>query len=195
MSNIIHKKGRTKDILNKHNQSLPLIDYLIPYIENKKEVRILDVGSGPFSIIGSYLPGINIEIIHCDKQDFSYFWNTQEVKQFVPIEIQNMESLTYKNNSFDIICCINALDHTRNAKQAVQEMIRVCKKDGWIYINCSLDQYSSSGGHHYWDAKMDGTFKNPKEIFNLKDFGFNIEFINNGEEARFNKIIATLQVK
>ena len=183
-------QGRIKTF----NKPLPLVDYLLPFVGDKKEVKIADIGSGPFSTIGSYLEGVDLKIYHSDKQDFTDFWEKRGLTPVISVEIQDMEKLTYSDGFFDIVHCLNALDHTKNVKEAVKEMIRVCKTGGWIYINCSLDQLST-GGHHYWNAKQDGTFTNTKESFDLKDFGFKIEFIDNGGESRFSQIIATLQKK
>lgn len=178
--------------IEKYNQPLPLVDYLLPLVGNKKEIKIADIGSGPFSIIGSYLPGVSLEIIHSDKQDFVKFWQDHKLTSVITVQIQNMEKLTYEDNTFDIVHCVNALDHTHDARSAVQEMIRICKDRGWVYISCSLDQLST-GYKHYWNAKADGTFINDKESFKLTDFGFNIKFIDNGGESRYNQIIATFQ--
>ncbi|MCR4324166.1 MAG: class I SAM-dependent methyltransferase [Candidatus Curtissbacteria bacterium] len=178
----------------KFNKPLPLVDYLLPLIGDKKEVKIVDVGSGPFSMIGSYLPGIKVEIYHCDKQDFSEYWGKRQLTSVISVEQQNMEKLTYPDGFFDIVHCLNALDHTKNAKESVKEMIRVCKVGGWVYINCALDQLST-GYLHHWNAKQDGIFTNNTETFDLKDFGFQIQFINNGGESRYNQIICTLQKK
>ena len=176
----------------KYNKPLQLAGYLLPFIGDKKEVKIADIGSGPFSIIGSYLPGVKVEIYHSDKQDFKPFWEKRQLTSVISVEYQDMEKLTYKDNFFDIVHCFNALDHTRNAKEAVKEMIRVCKIGGWIYINCALDQLSTGYGHK-WNAKADGTFTNNIDTFDLKDFGFQIQFIDKGGESRHNEIIATLK--
>jgi ubiquinone/menaquinone biosynthesis C-methylase UbiE len=104
-----------------------------------------------------------------------------------------MENLTYEDNFFDIVVCINALDHTEDALKALKEMIRVCKKGGRVYINCALDQHSVRGHRHFWDAKEDGTFVNEKESFNLKDYGFSIEYQDNGGQRAYNYITAKLQ--
>lgn len=176
----------------KFNKPLPLVDYLLPFIGDKKEVKISDIGSGPFSVIGSYLPGIKVYIYHSDRQDFSEFWKKRQLTSFISVEQQNMEKLTYPDGFFDIVHCLNALDHTKNAKEAVNEMIRVCKVGGWVYINCALDQLST-GYLHQWNAKQDGILTNKKGTFSLKDFGFQIQFIDNGGESRHNHIVATLQ--
>ena len=186
------KHESTQSRIEKFNKPLPLVDYLLPFVGDKKEVKIADIGSGPFSIIGSYLPGVDLKIYHSDKQDFIDFWKTRSETPAITIEVQNMEKLTYSDNFFDIVHCLNALDHTRNAKEAVKEMIRVCKVGGWVYIDCHLDQLTT-GGHHRWNAKQDGTLTNAKETFDLKDFGFEIKFIDNGGESRYNQIICTLK--
>src|SRR3990167_1764184 len=178
----------------KFNQPLLLVDHLVSLIGDKKEVKIADIGSGPYSIIGSYFPGIKVDIYHSDRQDFNPFWEKRQLKSIISVEYQNMEKLTYPDNFFDIVHCCNALDHTKNAKEAVKEMIRVCKIDGWVHIHCWLDKLST-GYLHRWNAKKDGVFMNNIDTFDLKDFGFQIQFIDKGGESRYNEIIATLKKK
>ena len=186
-----HHCETTQGRIKRYNQPLPLVDYLMPYVGDKKEVKIADIGSGPFSTIGSYLTGIDLKIYHSDKSDFVDFWKQRNITPIVPIELQNMEQMTYPDNFFDIVHCANALDHTRDAYKAVEEMIRICKPGGWIYIICNLDQLSVAG-KHYWNAKQDGIFSNGTVMFDLKNFGFNIKFIDNGGESRYNQIVCTL---
>lgn len=178
--------------IKQYNQPLPLLDYFIPLIGNKKEVKIADIGSGPYPITGQLLDGVRVEVYPSDKQDFTYFWNNYKTVPMFPIEIQNMEKLTYEDNFFDIVHCVNALDHTADARAAIKEMIRVVKPGGWIYISCYLDQLVT-GHKHYWDTKEDGVLVNPKGELDLKSFGFNIKFIDNHGERRYNKIIATYE--
>jgi SAM-dependent methyltransferase len=105
---------------------------------------------------------------------------------------EDMEKLTYANDSFDVVHCRNAVDHTKNALAAVKEMIRVCKPGGWVYIKCWLDQKSTKG-HHYWSAKEDGVFTDGDESFDLKDLGFRIRYTDLGGERRYNYIEATFE--
>lgn len=168
------------------NKEVPLIDDLLPFVGDKKELKIADIGSGPFSFIGSTLPGVKVEIYPSDNQDFTNFWEIRNQKPFIPVEYQNMEKLTYPDNLFDIVFCHNALDHTNNAKEATKEMIRVCKTSGWVVIICSLNQLDT-GYLHKWNAKEDGTFDNYKERFDLKDFGFQIRFEDKLITATLNK--------
>jgi SAM-dependent methyltransferase len=136
-------------------------------------LKILDIGSGSQPKLSSdYL---EIEVTHADK------------REFVNIDHQDMEKLSYPDDSFDIVVCINALDHTKDARCAIANMKRVSK--GMVYIDCALVQRSQSGGHHYWDALEDGTFKSKDDEFNIKDYGFTIELEDNGGERRYNHVV------
>ena len=183
---------RSKPLIENFNKPIPLIDELLPFVGDKKEIKIADIGSGPVSSIGSFLPGVDVKIYPSDVQDFTKWWKDRNQTPFKPVEIQNMEKLTYPDEFFDIVWCHNALDHTRNAKAALKELIRVCKTGGWVYIFCSLDQLST-GYLHFWNAKQDGLFTNNKETFDLKEYGFQIQFTDNGGESRYNSITATLK--
>ena len=189
---MLNQHKTIRDNIERFNKPLPLVEYLVLLVGDKKDVKIADIGSGPFSTIGRYLTGVKIEIYPSDQQDFTGFWKKYKVSPMFPIEYQNMENLTYPDEFFDIVHCTNALDHTINALEAVKEMLRVCKTGGWIYIDCSLDQLST-GYKHYWNTKEDGVFVNKTDKFDLKDFGFKIKFIDNGGESRYNRIIATFK--
>lgn len=185
--------GRFKNKIEYYNRVLPLADYFLPLIGQKKEVKILDVGSGPYPVTGQVLDGVKIEFTHCDRRGFENFWANNNTTPLIPIEVQDMEHLTYPDNTFDIVTCINALDHTVDALSAVKEMIRVCKPQGWVHVDCSLNQHSVRRKKHYWDAKEDGTFINEQDKFDLKDLGFKIEYFDLRGEPQYNRIVATLQ--
>jgi len=184
---------RSKPLVDNFNKSIPLIDELLQFVGDKKELKIADLGSGPVSSIGSYLPGVKVVVYPSDIQDWAQWWEKRrqwwkddDLKPFIPVDRQDMEKLTYPDEFFDIVWCHNAVDHTRNAKEAVKEMIRVCKTGGWIVIICSPNQLDT-GYLHYWNAKEDGTFTNNKETFDLKEFGFKIKFENDFITATLKK--------
>lgn len=133
--------------------------------------RIADIGAGPTSMV---------EVVASDKDLID------------GVQRQDMEKLTYEDNSFDVVHCRNALDHTKNALAVVKEMIRICRPGGLVYIKCWLDQKETKG-HHYWSAKEDGVFTNGKTNFSLKDFGFKVRCTDLGGERRYNYIEATLE--
>ena len=120
-------------------------------------MRLLDLGSGLDCKLTSLYS--EIEITNAD------------IRLKPPVD---MEDLPYPDKSFEIVICINALDHTINAETALKEILRVA--NGYVYINCAIDQKTRHRKKHYWDAKPDGRFINPIAEFDLKDYGFKIEF-------------------
>ena len=189
---MLNQRQTVKDLIAKHNKPNPLADYLLPYIGGKKEVKIADIGSGAWSIIGSYLDEIDLKIYNSDNQDFTDFWKKQNIIPFMIPEYQDMERLTYPDNFFDVVHCVNALDHTKDALAAVKEMIRVCKPGGYVYIKCWLSQLDT--GHlHKWNVTKTGAFENGIGAFDLRSLGFQIDYTDLGGESRYNFIDAILR--
>ena len=156
------------------NHSFPLELFISDMIGDKKEVKIADLGAGMFSTTGSTWP---FSVVHLYPSDFLANEYNQMLKEanitpLIPVEFQNMEELTYEDGFFDIVVCINALDHCEHPLKALQEMLRVCKKDGWIFIKCeknnALDR--KYAGLHQWNICKDGqdfTIWNKKEKYTL----------------------------
>jgi ubiquinone/menaquinone biosynthesis C-methylase UbiE len=73
------------------------------------------------------------------------------------IDLQN-QRLPYPNNFFDLIICLDTLEHIHNDKRLVKEMARVVKKGGSIIISVPAYQWLFS----YWD-RMLGHFRRYSE--------------------------------
>lgn len=157
MGDITHYKRTFDKKCKQFNKPAPLVDYLGELITTDT-VRIAELGAGPVVTIGNEWPNTSIEIVASDEEWVRYSEMWQE-EQLIPIEYQNMEALTYPDDSFDIVHCRNALDHTPNAYQAVAEMQRVCKPGGHVVLLHAESQKEIYGGHHYHnieDLDLDG---------------------------------------
>lgn len=139
------------------NKPMPFPEYLEPFLPETKEVDVLDVGAGPVCIIGKEHPTKDIEITAIDNNACEYhdelIWGKGYRTPLTFVYQMDMEELVYKDNAFDIVHCINALDHTPNLEKAVSEMKRVCKPGGYIYMRHGLGQKKRFGGHHYWNME------------------------------------------
>ncbi len=150
--------------------------HLPPYFKDmigkKKQVLIAELGAGPVNTIGNLWNGVDVRIIASDRyaDEYKKFWDYWGKTPIVPIEYQDMEALTYKDNLFDIVHCENALDHTPDAKKALSEMIRVCRKGGYVYLRHFKNQRTRAGFRkgHEWDISG-RNFNNTKETFTLGD--------------------------
>lgn len=58
----------------------------------------------------------------------------QEKKEKKYVAQMNGEQLSFPDNSFDKVVAMYVISVTQNPKQLIDEMKRVCKKDGDIYI-------------------------------------------------------------
>lgn len=165
-----------KSKLAKFNHPSELPDYFGPMVGDKKEVNIAELGAGPICTIGNSWKDAKVNIYASDvlQKEFAPLWGKNGVVPVVPVEYQDMEHLTYPDEFFDIVHCVNAIDHTLDAKQALKEMLRVCKTGGWIYLRHFPDQRKRLRGMHAWDINaVDGecVFSNRRERFLLSEFG------------------------
>jgi len=132
---------------------------------SKKEVSILDVGSGPVPSIGYKLDGIRLKIIAVDP--LASIYNSLLARYglrppvaptFAPAE--ELSSF-FDLNSFDIVHCRNALDHSFDPVRGIREMLKVVHVGGVILLRHHRNEaeYESySGFHHFNFDCRDGRF-------------------------------------
>ncbi|MCX7928832.1 MAG: class I SAM-dependent methyltransferase [Patescibacteria group bacterium] len=154
-----HYKRRIKQLLYEYNRPFPGPYYFARLLRGKNKVKIADLGSGPVCTLGNIWGNVEISIIASDLRAEAYLKLIQPfgVKLITPLEYQDMENLTYEDESFDVVHCVNALDHTPNAKAALCEMQRICKVGGYIYLRHAHNQKTAHKGRgHFWDIKAEG---------------------------------------
>jgi SAM-dependent methyltransferase len=137
------------------------------YLSSLGGDSVLDVGSGPFCLIGR--EGTIVKLVACDINAHEYYrmMNEQGITPLVPIEKQDMESLAYPDKSFDIVHCVNALDHTANPLKALKEFDRVARK--WIYLRHFENEGENNRykGGHQWNLDRSGRLWNLSESYQL----------------------------
>lgn len=177
------QKLRWKVVQFNHKFSLPM--YFVPLIGDKKKVSIVDVGAGMFSTIGCLWHGAEVKITSCDilADEYKKILDTYKVNRLWPIEKQDMEHMTYQDESFDIVHCANALDHCADPHAAIREMCRICKKDGWVYFRHYKDvgELRRYIGLHQWNicpfGDEDCMFWHNEDNFLLSDTGYNFRTV------------------
>ena len=145
--------------------------YFGSMIGDKKEVSILDLGSGALPLIGYTWNEVVISLFPTDLLADVYNEMIDELGLEPPQRVtkQDMEQLTYHDNFFDIVHCHNALDHSHNPRKALLEMDRVCKSGGWIYLWHLAHVGKQSGYHnlHLWN--IDGADDGDCVIWNREE--------------------------
>lgn len=125
----------------------PLINYLSLKTEIglRKNIKVLDVGGGTGHThcsffrfpeeIDYYLLDPNLRLLH------DQFLRFYPKLSYLPMGhiIANAEQLPIKDNSFDLVLNISAIDHLNDYKKFISESFRVLKTDGTILISSHLD--------------------------------------------------------
>lgn len=156
------------------------VKYLLELSEGKDVTYVANFGCGPNAPREiQFVSGLRANLIPFD------------IKHYPGTIAQDMEWISFDDDIFEGVMCINALDHTKDAQKALEELIRVA--EDWVYINCNLDQKTTSGRGHHWDAKKDGTFTNGTDSFNLTDYGFTLHNITFGGDRRYDQVIGVLE--
>jgi SAM-dependent methyltransferase len=158
-----HYRRKIRHLIFEYNRPFPGPYYFARLLRGKTEAKIADIGSGPICTLGSLWGDVKVTLYPSDLRQKAYKKLLREVqcKPLFPVEYQDMEKLTYPDSFFDVVHCVNALDHTKDVEKALNEMKRVCKTGGYIYLRHIRNQRSAHKGNgHYWDAKTNGSFDN-----------------------------------
>jgi SAM-dependent methyltransferase len=114
-----------------------LVDTLLNDLQG--DLKVLDVGAGPLSVVGKTHKGRSIALSATDPlADFySSILEKHEIVAPVPTQFATAEdlSLFFDDSSFDLVYCQNALDHSFDPIRAIVEMLRVLKVGGRIALN------------------------------------------------------------
>ena len=117
---------------------------------------MLDVGSGPATVLGGVLNGKPIDITAVDPLANQYMelYGTHAITPLVkPIfgEGENLSQVV--NGKFDFVYSRNALDHSYDPMKAIQGMIDVCADDGVVFFeNVVNEGYNENyKGLHQWN--------------------------------------------
>jgi len=145
---------------------LPLQEIYLCFvpIEQRENARILDVGSGPVTILGKVYHGKRVDLTAVDALADRYNEMLDENAWNPPVRTQqcHAEQLVEKFGleQFDVVNCRNALDHSYNPVTAIQQMLAVLKENRALLIESAVNEgkRTSYQGLHSWDInESDGS--------------------------------------
>lgn len=107
------------------------------YVRLDEKFRVLDIGCGT----GKFLKFLPIK--HKYGVDISPIAVEKAVKNGIDAKTVNVESekLPYESNFFDLITCMEMLEHLFNASLLLSEVRRVLKPGGYVYVTVPNDVY------------------------------------------------------
>jgi len=126
-----------KDISQKE-EKLMRVCYDITFPRYKKDLyleddsfkgkKVLDIGCGPHGGLIGFTNCKKYGIDHLieDYKKLGYPLDKHGIKYYH----NKSENMPFPNSYFDVIVCVNALDHFDSLKKTIKEISRVLKKDG-----------------------------------------------------------------
>jgi SAM-dependent methyltransferase len=131
----------------------------------RSTIDILDVGAGPLTTVGRQSTVGAINLVACDPLAGIYreLLATFDLKPPVETKFAIAEDLSsfFGLNKFDIVHCVNALDHSFDPMRSILEMLRVSRVDGHVVLRHSINEAETLGyeGFHQFNFdEEDGRF-------------------------------------
>ena len=146
------------------NPATPLVPWLGEWASKAglDHVRVLDVGAGPLTSMG-YVPppGVTMELIATDPLADAYtrIFDALGLARPVPTSFAMAEELSafFPVDSFDLVHCRNALDHSFDPIRGLTEMLRVVKPGGQVMLFHNANEAESEGytGFHQYNFDVE----------------------------------------
>jgi len=112
------------------------INNLVKLNKGEKTLRVLDFGAGTGNITLKFLKyNCNVTALDISQKELKILEKKVKDKKKLSIKFFNGENIPFANDTFDIVASYSVLHHIPEYLNAIKEMIRVTKKDGFIYID------------------------------------------------------------
>ena len=154
----------------------------------RQKDKVLDVGFGlgyGLKIMAEKdreLSGIDI-----DRRAVSHAQQLiKEVDQICRVEHYNGRKIPFDDNSFDVVTCIDVIEHVPDYSGLLMEMVRVSKRLVLLATPNRRPEYTRPDGKpkNYWHLR-EWTLEELKRILNQHDFKCEWNFINGPFEGPF----------
>ena len=105
--------------------------------DKRQKVLVVGAGTGVEMIQFSKI-GCLTYAIEPDKKALEILKIRSKLQQLDQNKIKQAvaEKIPYPDNFFDFVYCWQVLEHVQDITKSIKEMVRVTKKNGWIFIGC-----------------------------------------------------------
>jgi SAM-dependent methyltransferase len=125
-------------------------------------VRMLDVGSGPLTTLGTLWPGREVEVVAVDPLAEAYNVLLDEIGIDPPVRTEAIRGEELLDHlapaSFDVVHAANSLDHTADPVETLRQMLAVTRPGGAMCLIHHVDvgELESYHGLHQWNLRPEG---------------------------------------
>lgn len=135
-------------------------EFTDPSLLDGSEEKILDVGSGPISLLGNHYLGKKLGLIAVDPLASLYnmILKKYKINPYCKTQFAIAELLSdfFEENSFDLVHMRNALDHTFVPINVVEQMLFITKLNKRVVLFHRINEAERReyGGFHQWNISM-----------------------------------------
>ncbi len=108
--------------------------YVLEELENLHFDSILDIGIGTGELLSLILQKFSCNVSGIDISPNMIKIANEKLRNKAELAVGDVKNLIWNKNSFDIIISINAFHHYISPQEALNEMYRVCKINGTLFI-------------------------------------------------------------
>lgn len=122
--------------------------------------KVLDVGFGlGYGLNIMAIKANEVYGVDVDKKVYDYCNETIVGRnpRLVMLDIYNGYDLPFEDNKFDVVTCVDVLEHVRDYHRLVNEMLRVCKNGVFVSTPNRRPEYTN----------LDGT---PKNVWHIREW-------------------------
>ena len=143
-------------------------DRIAPYLNNQKSCKILNIGAATGSTSELLSQFGEVTSIEYDADCCAF---TRE-RTNLQVQHGSILDLDFPDNNFDLVCAFDVIEHVEDDQLAVEEMQRVCKPGGLVYITVPAYNFLWSEhdevNHHFRRYTLGGL----KKLFDRKRVKF-----------------------
>lgn len=167
-----------------------------PYVASsipKTPALVLDAGSG-FTFFPFYVAGLGHQVyaVDHDPQLKKYYdalsssygvstkGNKTSAKGKLDFSIQDLSSLSFQANNFDLIYCVSVLEHLSGKEAVLNEFARILKPGGTLILTCDISLDGSV------DVSLTGFYDMLKVIDSLFEYSSVPSFQMDGDTLTTN---------
>ena len=154
-----------EDYIRRTNPNSELVGWIYDLInetniETTKNLKILDIGSGPLSYVGYKSDKYSIDLTVVDPlaNEYNYLLDKNNIKYVPRPQKGYFETAIHDfgENKFDIVWCINSLDHSIDPLVGLYNLLTVCKIGGGLVFSFHRNEGEMGGykGLHQWNLDI-----------------------------------------